>query len=447
VSDDDSDRGTLSLAWRVRQRRKSSPDTPRLSALDASLEAAMAWNKVIMHPAEEEAPNLSHEGFHRFGSERAMDAGPSNEQTTCMGSQSACEEQRIHSCICTMDAEELSVAKGGCVATAEDSLQSQAPQAPGENARRRASSSTPGEGALTANSAAISMVPSAVADCSADHASVEAERAENAVPAASCRLERHASGSCLGDELTVGIVASNADITEMAHCSKEERSDSRTGGGAGGHSHGDPHSACFNASPPKPAENPGGKAALSGVLHQQVLHCEGTDHKGCARACVEAEPARVKEGSSARAFICSDLREDPESAGMNVLPTHSAHQGLTFKQTQGVEGLRTGGLERYQPLSRRLWRPELPFGDDASTFGSDKGLAPPSERSGYCSVGSSSEVLLSDAEKCAIGEAPRSRARRRLEATRRRLLSSETSSSDDSAGQSEGDMGQSISDA
>jgi hypothetical protein len=111
--------------------------------------------------------------------------------------------------------------------------------------------------------------------------------------------------------------------------------------------------------------------------------------------------------------------------------------GLTWEQTRQLQGISAGGLEQYASLRMPLWRPP------ALDSEGKQDLALPSERSGYCTERSSTDSgkdsgVANRHGSVDVGNgmsgsalAGKSRARQQSEATRRRLLESDTSSSSD----------------
>ena len=171
----------------------------------------------------------------------------------------------------------------------------------------------------------------------------------------------------------------------------------------------------------------------------QTLPAGGTAATEHARPLPPASAALAEPPQAPDATACSN-----QSTG-----TARMLGGLTFAQTQSLEGTRTRGLEHYDSLTRRLWRPELP---PAEQGGAAMGGAPidasVSERSGYCTdVGSDEEAAAPspdagaaehgtgrDRETAGRSNGHASRRREQLEAMRTALLGSEGSPGSSASG-------------
>jgi hypothetical protein len=395
VSDDDVERGVHSLAWRLRQRRKSSPETPRISALNASLEAAVARHKATIC-AEVDAPVVSHPGNHSAGAERAADSGSSG-QAACAAILAAKDGQQLHPGIHCADPKTAEDATEGSAATADESVHLR--------------------GLEVMNSASES-----------NQASTGTAAPAGSVPTSAARLDAHFA---------------NVDVSKAADASKDEGAECNGQDASGSPPEMGVHKICPGFPPPAQP------TALLNV--DQAEQAETTGQASRRNAGVDTEPNHANRGArSERAetngLACTSVAV---AAGLDVSTGHTgreASKGLTFSETQRLKGLQTPGLEQYQPLARRLWRPELPLANDTSSVNSSMPMpfAPLSERSGYCSEACGSACESASADGAGFGEvALESRTRRRLEATRRRLKGSETSSSggESSAEASDGQVG------
>ena len=354
VSDDEAP-VPAPLSVRLRQRRKRSPETPRVSAMNASLEAAIAHHSAIMRAADAAAQRTD---------------GHSSAEAAQWGAHAVAEA-----------ADPVNAA--GAADQAEPDAQT----------------AESGPRSIDGSAAALPTVEGDRNYDASDPAHAEAQRASPAAlaPAPGSQLE---SPVALPQPFVSGP---DAPAQRSADASTVRRS-----------------------------------AWLSGLSAEQEAELQ---HIGLA-----PESARKPVQLGSHTWQPTSTLFDPAridgSGGSSteaqaVAATLTA--GLTWQQTRELEGISADGIEKYATLHRRLWRPPVATAEAAQD------AALPSERSGYCtehsdSSGADGSAAAAPAEAddsvwgqnvSTGGNSKLSRARQLQEATRRRLLDSDASSSSD----------------
>ena len=359
ISDDEAP-APAPLSVRLRQRRNRSPETPRVSAMNASLEAAIAHHSEIMRAADATAQRTD-----KDSSAEAAGAG-------------ACARAGAADSVNATDAT--------------------------SQAEPHAQTAGSGPRSLDGSAAALPTVEGNRSHDTSEHAHIHAQRASPAASAAAPASQPE-SPAALPQPSVCGP---DAPAQRSADASTVRRS-----------------------------------VWLSGLTAEQEAELQ---HIGLA---LESARKPVQLGShtwqpTSTLFdpACTNGAGGGGAAGGGAEAQAAAATltaGLTWQQTRELEGISADGIEQYATLHRRLWRPPVAAAEAAQD------AALPSERSGYCTEHSDSsgaadsaaaapaeaEDSVWDQDLSAGGRGKVSRARQLQEATRRRLLDSDASSSSD----------------